>query len=367
MALSIPLRPAMQPVHFGRLVRNKLAFELPPLPKPPTGPAPTPPPALPKPPSGPSTSSGISGAPSFMQDYASTLDRWYNPWTTQTVSHPEEKMLMRAGQGALGLGAAAGLGAASIAAAPAVAGGVARAAASPVGKGLQTAYKAYSTATTAPAMHATKLLPQAAQSYARTAVTGTGLGMTASTLHGAYENAAQATNDSAQNMARQMGVSDQKVLDEVGQRARGQMIPMAYRALAPSWAGGDDTDFGKQIGGDLGTIAQHNISPSMLRPSQSAVNASPGRKLFNGVMGNPISALSSAVVDPRPSAKEMWNNVPQDQQKQMVGNAMQAATTPGNYSPLAQGMQHIFEPVVQHHQQNVVNAGKNFFGSLVGM
>jgi hypothetical protein len=216
-------------------------------------------------------------------------------------------------------------------------------------------------------MHATKLLPQAAQSYARNAVTGVGLGTTASTLHGAYENAAQATNDSAQSMARQMGVSDQKVLDAVGQRARGQMIPMAYRAVAPGWAGGDDTDFGKQIGSDLGTIAKHNISPAMLRPSQSAVNASPGRKVFNGVMGNPISAISSAVVDPRPSAKEMWNNVPQDQQKQMVGNAMQAATNTDNYSPLAAGMQHIFEPVVQHHQQNVMDSSKKFLGSLVGM
>jgi hypothetical protein len=49
--------------------------------------------------------------------YLNTLDRWYNPWTTQTVSHPEEKMLMRAGQGALGLGAAAGVGAAGVAAA----------------------------------------------------------------------------------------------------------------------------------------------------------------------------------------------------------------------------------------------------------
>ncbi len=49
--------------------------------------------------------------------YMNTLSRWYNPWTTQQVTDPTEQNLMRAGQGALGLGAAAGVGAAGVAAA----------------------------------------------------------------------------------------------------------------------------------------------------------------------------------------------------------------------------------------------------------
>lgn len=49
--------------------------------------------------------------------YVNQLSRWYNPWTKQQVTDPAEKTLMRVGQGALGLGAAAGAGAAGVAAA----------------------------------------------------------------------------------------------------------------------------------------------------------------------------------------------------------------------------------------------------------
>lgn len=50
----------------------------------------------------------------------STMDRWYNPWTTQQVTEKGEHGLMRAGQAAMGVGAAAGLAAGGLAAAPAL-------------------------------------------------------------------------------------------------------------------------------------------------------------------------------------------------------------------------------------------------------
>lgn len=50
----------------------------------------------------------------------STMDRWYNPQTTQQVTEKGEHGLMRAGQAGLGVGAAAGLAAGGLAAAPAL-------------------------------------------------------------------------------------------------------------------------------------------------------------------------------------------------------------------------------------------------------
>lgn len=50
----------------------------------------------------------------------STMDRWYNPWTTQQVTEKGEHGLMRAGQAAMGVGAAAGIAAGGLAAAPAL-------------------------------------------------------------------------------------------------------------------------------------------------------------------------------------------------------------------------------------------------------
>lgn len=55
--------------------------------------------------------------------YADTLERWYNPWSTQEVKERGEKGLMRAGQISGGVGAVAGLAAGGIAAAPALLGG----------------------------------------------------------------------------------------------------------------------------------------------------------------------------------------------------------------------------------------------------
>lgn len=61
-----------------------------------------------------------SGAPTN-SPYLNTLDRWYNPWTKQKVTERGETGLMRLGQGAMGVGAAAGAAAGGIAAAPALA------------------------------------------------------------------------------------------------------------------------------------------------------------------------------------------------------------------------------------------------------
>lgn len=116
----------MTPYNFGRAMSLKVAFQLSPNP-PASGPAPTPTPASPPslaaaprrltmkdlPADSPDQSGGLFGP----AGYANTLSRWYNPWTTQTVTDPTEKAMMRVGQGALGLGAAAGVGAAGVAAA----------------------------------------------------------------------------------------------------------------------------------------------------------------------------------------------------------------------------------------------------------
>lgn len=64
----------------------------------------------------------LAADPSFLQSYGNVLDRWYNPWTKQQVTEPGEHGLMRAGQAAMGIGAAAGAAAGGIAAAPAIAG-----------------------------------------------------------------------------------------------------------------------------------------------------------------------------------------------------------------------------------------------------
>lgn len=62
-----------------------------------------------------------SGAPTN-SPYINALDRWYNPWTKQTGREAGEQGLMRAGQAAMGVGAAAATAAGAITAAPAVAG-----------------------------------------------------------------------------------------------------------------------------------------------------------------------------------------------------------------------------------------------------
>lgn len=241
------------------------------------------------------------------------------------------------------------------------AGGVGTAAKT-IGGGLGTAFKGYRKATQPLAQHAANALPQAARPFASSLVKSTGAGITGGAAYSAYDDAATATSNAAQNLARTAGVSDQKVLDEVGSRARGQMLPMAYRAMAPAWAGGDNTPLGQELRNDLGTVAKHNIVPALTRPSPVAAQWNPAQRGIMATFGNPVGAFSSAVFAPRPSAQQMWQNVPQQQRTQITNNLMQAATVPGSTGPLAQGMQHIFQPAVQHQQQKLMSG----FNSLVG-
>jgi hypothetical protein len=291
----------------------------------------------------------------------SYTDKWYNPWTKNTDPLAKgEGSLMNAGRAAMGVGAAAGTAAAGIAAAPALSSALPQ-----VGRGLGTAYKAYNTATTSPATHAAKFLTQSASPFTKTVATttakATGLGLTGATMYGTYNDAADATAQSAMRLAQQAGVNDQKVLDEVGQRARGQMLPMAYRSLAPGWMGGDTTPVGNQIRKDIGTVAYHNVAPALLRPSQAAADMSLGQRAIFGAVGNPVSAVTSAFVTPRPSAQQMWNNVPAQQRQQMGTNIMRATTLPGSEnSALAQSMGHVFQPAVQHQQQQLQTVGQQF-------
>jgi hypothetical protein len=277
-------------------------------------------------------------------------DKWYNPATTNKDPMTNgEHALMRTGQVALGTGAAAGATAAGIAAAPAAAKAF-TAAAPRIGQ----AYRGYKAVTAPLASHAVKALPQAAQPAARLAVRGAGLGMTGHAGYQAYNSAANATSDAAQNVARSTGIQDPKVLSEIGSRARSQMLPIAYKSFAPAWAGGDNTPVAQQIRKDMGTLAYHNISPAMLRPSPAAANQTLPQRALQAVAKNPVNAVSSAVFSPRPSAQQMWNNVPQQQRQQIPQNLMRAAQNAEN-SPLAKNMQHIFEPATQYHQQQLGN------------
>lgn len=327
---------------------------------------------------------GISKAPTgFMDSWmnapkgtgaASYADKWYNPWTKNTDPMAKgETALMNTGRAAMGVGAGAAGLAGGIAAAPALgtAGSAAmttaRTALPAAARGAGQAYKTYQTASSPLISHGAKLLPQAARPMAQRVIGTTATGITGANIYGTYNSAANATADSAQRLAQQAGVSDQKVLDEVGQRARGQMLPMAYRAMAPSWLGGDSTPVGKQLRSDMGTMAYHNVGPSMLLPSQSAKNMSTPQRAMMGAFVNPVSAVSSAVLPARPSAQQMWNNVPQQQRKQIGQNVMNAATMPGSEnSALAQSMGHIFQPVVQHHQQQAQNFGSQLAQHIPG-
>lgn len=293
------------------------------------------------------------------------MDKWYNPWTKNTDGLTKgEGTLMNAGRAAMGVGAGAAALAGGAAAGPALA-TAARTAAPAVGKGIGQAYKAYSTVTSPVGQHAAKLAPQAMKPFTNSLVKSVGTGLTATTAYDTYNTAADATAESAQSLARQTGINDPKILNEVGSRARGQMLPMAYRALAPSWMGGDSSPIGQTLRKDIGTMAYHNIRPAMLNPSQSAVNMTPTQRAITGAFGNPVGALTSAVLPARPSAQQMWNNIPADRRQQMGQNIMNATTDPNSAnSPLSKSMQHIFQPAVQQHQQNFANMGNNVMSSL---
>jgi hypothetical protein len=123
----------MTPYNFGRVMRLKVGFEvpnkpplrnpaLPPQPGSPSLPAPaTPPRRLTMkdlPPDKPDRNSDFFGP----AGYVNTAARWYHPGTTQTVTDPTEKAMMRVGQIGGGIGAAATAGAAAVTAgAPALA------------------------------------------------------------------------------------------------------------------------------------------------------------------------------------------------------------------------------------------------------
>jgi hypothetical protein len=114
----------MNAFQFGQQLRIKLAGG-PGMPVPTaslTRPVPTPKPmtsgsGMPKPPAPPAPrqmpasynpAPDKMNLPSFGQRYGNTLDRWYNPNTTQQVTERGEQGLMRAGQAGLGTAALAG-------------------------------------------------------------------------------------------------------------------------------------------------------------------------------------------------------------------------------------------------------------------
>jgi hypothetical protein len=108
-----------------------------------------------------------SGAPTS-SPYLNTLDRWYNPGTKQQVTEKGETSLMRAGQTALGTGAAAGAVAGGIAAAPALAaaGNTAMTSAGAASAAIGSqAPKVMNTLNNAAGQITAKMTPQTAQSF----------------------------------------------------------------------------------------------------------------------------------------------------------------------------------------------------------
>lgn len=201
-------------------------------------------------------------------------------------------------------------------------------------------------------------LPEQFQPAAKSFLRTTGVGVTGAGAYSAYDDAGTAFGEAASNAAAGTGIQDQQVLDEIAQRGKSQMLPLAYKAVAPKWLGGDGTQMGRQIANTLGTVAYHNVGPSLLRPSPSAARAPLATKTFKAVMGNPLSTAANTFLAPRPEAAQLWRNTPTAAKMQLAQTAMSAGFNPDPNSGIAQGIHHIFQPAVNYHKNRLQNFGR---------
>jgi hypothetical protein len=218
--------------------------------------------------------------------------------------------------------------------------------------------KGYSAVSTPLSTRIANKLPEQFQPAAKSFLRTTGVGATGAGVYSAYDDAGTAFGDAASNAAAATGIKDQQVLDDVAQRGKAQMLPLAYKAVAPKWLGGDGTQMGRQIANTLGTVAYHNVGPSLLRPSPAAAQAPAGVKAFKAVMGNPLSTVASAVLSPRPDVAQLWRNTPMAAKKQLAQTALSAGFNPDPNSGIAQGIHNIFQPAVNYHKNRLQNFGR---------
>jgi hypothetical protein len=218
--------------------------------------------------------------------------------------------------------------------------------------------KGYSAVSTPLSTRIANKLPEQFQPAAKSFLRTTGAGTAAAGAYSAYDDAGTAFGDAASNAAAATGIQDQQVLDDVAQRGKAQMLPLAYKAVAPKWLGGDGTQMGRQIANTLGTVAYHNVGPALLRPSPAAAQAPLAAKTFKAVMGNPLSTAASTFLAPRPEAAQLWRNTPTAAKMQLAQTALSAGFNPDPNSGVAQGIHHIFQPAVNYHKNMLQNFGR---------
>jgi len=192
-------------------------------------------------------------------------------------------------------------------------------------------------------------LPAKVRPFARGVVGGTGATWTAAQLYGAYDDAGTQVADTAKNLAMQAGIQDPKTVQEIGDRARGQMLPLAYRAVAPGWLGGDTTPAGQALGKHIRTIAAKHVLPTMWRPSQAQAEAPALKRVAGGVLGNPVSAVSSLFVDPRPGAKELWHSIAPEERLRAAKDIAVTLTRQSDPGPILNSIRHIVEPAKNYY------------------
>lgn len=222
-----------------------------------------------------------------------------------------------------------------------------------VKKPLAQAYRGYKTVHAPISTQLVPRLPAKVRPFARGVVGGTGATWTAAQLAGAYDDAGTQVADTAKNLAAQSGIQDPKTVQEIGERARGQMLPLAYRSIAPSWLGGDTTPTGQALGKHIRSIAAKHVLPTMWRPSQAQVNAPAVQRVADGVLGNPVSAVSSLFIDPRPGAKELWRSVAPEERLRAVNDITTALTRQSDPSPILNSIRHIVEPAKNYYNAKV--------------
>lgn len=224
--------------------------------------------------------------------------------------------------------------------------------------------KGYSAVSTPLSARVASGLPKKFQPAAKGVLRTTGVGAAGAGAYSAYDGASTAFGAAASNAAAGTGIQDKQVLDEIAQRGKSQMLPLAYKAVAPTWLGGDGTPMGRQIANTLGTIAYHNVGPSLLRPSPAAAQAPLAAKTFKAVMGNPLSTAANTLLSPRPEAAQLWRNTPTAAKTQLAQTAMSAGFNPDPNSGLAQGMHNIFQPAVNYHKTRLQDFGRQTWKSM---
>jgi hypothetical protein len=183
---------------------------------------------------------------------------------------------------------------------------------------------------------------------ARGAVTGTKLTMGGAIAAEGVNSFRDGAGQSARQLAQMAGISDEQTLAEIQSRGREKALPMAWKSVAPSWLGGDGTPMGQEVAREARTIAQHNILPLMFQPSAAAVqNRSVGQSALMSAAYSPVSGLAPYVLPQRPSAAQMWNNVPEAARKSLMAKAYTTSFQPANVSPLAADLQYIAEPALR--------------------